>query len=319
MNERAYISEVIMKEVNDNTLYFYSSKIKTALLTIMCVLFVITGLILCIFGYQDEIYELIPVGAFFVLLFGLLSVYLIKRTFTAEPYLIFTDKELIIDSPLINEVPIKREDVGSYEVKHQNFNTTVELILRDEEKYKAQLSGLKQKLNAITTMGGVYNTFTIGINQVKKKDRSVLYYVLDNIHKPGFNLKEHDRMEQSSKASRLKDSFKLEDKITQKYFLEAYGISLLIAGFSWIILSIQDMTMIIGSFLLFPFAKVLYDAVIGFKLDGKLKKQDSIVIAFYGLIYTVYLLLFLFSVAIAPFGILFMIFRAVYRLFKKKR
>ena len=77
MNERAYISEVIMKEVNDNTLYFYSSKIKTALLTIMCVLFVITGLILCIFGYQDEIYELIPVGAFFVLLFGLLSFYLI--------------------------------------------------------------------------------------------------------------------------------------------------------------------------------------------------------------------------------------------------
>src|SRR5699024_1909067 len=190
-------------------------------------------------------------------------------------------------------------------------------ILPDEEKYKAQLSGLKQQLNAMITMGGVYNTFTIGITQVKKKDRNVLYYVLDNIHKPGFNLKERNRMEQSVKKNRTKDSFKLEDKNTKEYFLNKYGISLCIAGLSCIILSIKNITLIIGYFLLFTIAKILYDAIIGFKIDEKFKKQESLIIYFYGLIYTVYLLLFLFSVAIAPFGILFMIVRAVYRFFKK--
>src|SRR5699024_6100855 len=124
-------------------------------------------------------------------------------------------------------------------------------------------------------------------------------------------------LEQSNKTNRTKSSFKLEDKITQEYFLDTYGISLCIAGFSWIILSIVDITLIIGSFLLFPFAMVLCDAIIGFKLDEKVKKQESLIIYFYGLIYTVYLLLFLFSVAIAPFGILFMIVRAVYRFLKK--
>src|SRR5699024_10158737 len=153
--------------------------------------------------------------------------------------------------------------------KEQNFSTTIELILPDEEKYKAQLSGLKQQLNAMITMGGVYNTFKIGIIQVKKKDRNVLYFVFDNIKRIGFNLKEHDRMDLSNKTNPTKSSFKLEDKITKEYLLDTYGISLCIAGFSWIILSIEDITLIIGSFLLFPFAKVLYDAIIGFKLDEK--------------------------------------------------
>src|SRR5699024_8253910 len=139
----------------------------------------------------------------------------------------------------------------------------------------------------------------------------------DNIHKPGFNLKERNRMERSVKKNRTKDSFKLEDKITKEYFLDTYGISLCIAGFSWIILSIEAIALSIGSFLLFPFAKVLYDAIIGFTLDEKVKKQESLIIYFYGLIYTVYFLLFLFSVAIAQFWILFMIVRAVYRFLKK--
>src|SRR5699024_8345492 len=144
-----------------------------------------------------------------------------------------------------------------YDIKEQNFITTIHLILPTEENYKAQLSGLKQQLNAIITLRGVYNTFMIGITQFENKDRTVLYYHLDNIHTPLFNVKERNRMEQSVKKNRTKDSFKLEDKITKEYFLDTYGISLCIAGFSWIILSIEDITLIIGSFLLFPFAKVL--------------------------------------------------------------
>src|SRR5699024_4654760 len=305
--------EVIMKKVNDNTLHFYSSKIKISFFTIMSFLFLILAIMICFLGYQEEVYVLIPVSIFLIFLLGPLTFFLLKSIFTTKPYIILTDKELTINSALIKEIPIKREDVGSYVIKRQNFSTTVELILPDEDKYKARMSSVKQKINAAITMGGAYNTFSIGVNQVKKKDRDILYYLLDNIKKPGFNLED----EKSTKTNQTKDSFKLEDKITIKYFLQSYGISLLLAAFSLFILAIGDILTIIVSFVLFPFSKVLYDAIIGFKLDEKIKKQDSIIIHIYVLIYTVYLLLFLFSFFVAPFGILFMISRAIYWLFKK--
>lgn len=308
----------MMKEKNDKTLYFYSSKIKNILFTVIGMLLVILGITVCIVGYLYNDYTVIIIGAVLTIFCSWITVYLIKRLFITEPYLTLTDQQLIINSPLIYEIPIKRGDIGSYETKYQNFNTTIELILPDEKKYKAQLSGIKRKLNSIATMGGVYNTFIIGLNQVKKKDRGLLYYVLDNMNKPGFDFKEYDRKEQLRETNRTKDSLKLEDKITKDYFLSTYSISLLIAGFSWYILAMKDITLIIVSFLLFPFAKVLYDAIIGFKIDEKMKKQDSVFIYFYRLIYTIYLLLFIFSFVIAPFGVLFLLVRAVYRFLKLK-
>src|SRR5699024_12105524 len=134
--------------------------------------FVMIGLTLCIFGYRDKVYELIPVGAILIILFGLLTVYPLKRTFSAKPYLVLTDEELIINSPLIKEVSIKREDIKSYDIKEQNFSTTIELILPDEEKYKAQLYCLKQQLNAMIKKEVVYNTIKIGLTHGKKKERN---------------------------------------------------------------------------------------------------------------------------------------------------
>lgn len=193
------------------------------------------------------------------------------------------------------------------------------MTLPDEAKYKAQMSGVKQMLNAIITMRGTYNSFVIAMNQVKKKDRNILYYILDNMNKPDFNLEKVERQGRSSGTIRTKNSSRLKDKISKEYFLQTYGISFLIACFSLFILSIDDMTWIIGSFLLFPFAKIVYDVIIGFKIDEKMKKQDTLVPAFYGLIYTIYLLLFLSSIVVAPFGIVFMVIRAMYLIFKKIR
>src|SRR5699024_12454693 len=87
----------------DYTFNMYYSKIKNALLAIIGFIFINIGLTLCIFGYRDKVYELIPVGAILIILFGLLTVYPLKRTFSAKPYLVLIDKELIINSPLIKE------------------------------------------------------------------------------------------------------------------------------------------------------------------------------------------------------------------------
>lgn len=309
-----------MKEMSDGTIYFYSSKIKNILLTMLSMLFVILGILACIVGYHYDNYIVIIIAAVLTVFFIWIAVYLIKRLFIAEPFLTINDQYLTINAPLMKEMPIKREDIGSYEVKHQNFSTSVELIVPDEKTYIAQLSGAKQKLNAIMTAGGAYNTFTIAVNQIKKKDRDLLYYVLNNMNKPDFALNKYYEMKQSEVTNRTKDSFQLEDKITKKYFLNAYGISFLIACFCWFIPVWGDINLIIASFFLFPFAKVLYDAIIGFKFDEKIKKQEIIAIpgSITGLIYMFYLLLFLFSFFIAPFGIMFLLIRAVYRFLKKK-
>lgn len=308
-----------MKQVNEKTLYFYSSKIKNTFMAIMCVLLVILGIAVFIGSFEVKDYGLGLLGIFITFFFSWLTIFLIKKIIVSEPYLILTEEALMIDAPLKSAIPLKWEDIEWYEVEHMNFNTIIEFVVSDEEKYKEQMSNIRRKLNSITTMGGKYSTFTIAINQVKKKDRHVLYYALDHIHTPEFDLTRHEK---SNKVKRANESFQLADKITKKYFLKTYGLSLFLVGFTSLLFYWSDdlnerMPLIIASFFLFPFAKVLFDAIIGFKLNEKEKKQTYIFLYFYQLIYFVYLLLFLFSFFIAPFGILFLIVRAVYRFFKK--
>jgi len=75
----------------------------------------------------------------------------------------------------------------------------------------------------------------------------------------------------------------------------------------------------IVSFILFPFAKLIFDVIIGFKLKEIIDKQTIGFYYAYQLMFIVHLLLFLFSPAIAPFGILFLIGRALYRWIKKRK
>src|SRR5699024_8233286 len=99
---------------------------------------------------------------------------------------------------------------------------------------------------------------------------------------------------------------------------KSYLGSLILAVFAMLIFywdegDFSSLTYIIVSFILFPFAKLIFDVIIGFKLKEFIYHQTIVTYYTYKLIYIVYFILFLFCLSLAPFGILFIIIRALYR------
>ena len=69
------------------------------------------------------------------------------------------------------------------------------------------------------------------------------------------------------------------------------------------------LTYIIVSLILFPFAKLIFDVIIRFKLKAIIEQQSFT-------IYIVYPLLFIFSLYVAPIGILLLLIKALYTYLK---
>src|SRR5699024_6006973 len=119
-----------------------------------------------------------------------------------------------------------------------------------------------------------------------------------------------------SPASSSNTSSQLANQITKKYFLKSYLGSLILAVFAMLLFywdegDFSSLIYIIVSFILFPFAKLIFDVIIGFKLKEIIDNQTFVTHYAYQLIYIVYLLLFLFSIPIEPLEILFLIIKAL--------
>src|SRR5699024_203232 len=101
-------------------------------------------------------------------------------------------------------------------------------------------------------------------------------------------------------------------------------LSLIIAIFSmvldyWDDKDINSPNYLITSFVLFPFAKLMFDVMIVFKLKSIIEKQSKTNKYVYQIFYIVdYFLLFLVSPFVQLVGILFLITRALHRWIKKK-
>jgi hypothetical protein len=112
------------------------------------------------------------------------------------------------------------------------------------------------------------------------------------------------------------------DRINLKYILKSY----LLSGFymmSLIIVFIltneyEGLTFIIISYIFFPFAKIVCDLVVGFRLADKINQSERISsnsMFIYRLELVMYLLILFLSLFLAPFGILYLIIRFIYRTF----
>src|SRR5699024_3654973 len=125
-----------------------------------------------------------------------------------------------------------------------------------------------------------------------------------------------------SKITEKMESF--TNQINQEYFKKNYLLSLIIAIFSMVLAywdekDINSQNYIITSFVLFPFAKLIFDVMIGFKLKSIIKKQSKTNKYVYQIFYIVgYFLLFLISPFVGPVGILFLITRALHRRIKRR-
>lgn len=85
--------------------------------------------------------------------------------------------------------------------------------------------------------------------------------------------------------------------INKKYLWRSYGISLVLTIFANIIFALSDnmdVSLSIVYFVLFPYAKIVYDILIGFKFSYKGNKQGIYPIYFMQLHYLLLFLVYIF-------------------------
>src|SRR5699024_3568053 len=110
----------------------------------------------------------------------------------------------------------------------------------------------------------------------------------------------------------------------KNYFLKAYGYSLFLTIAAFFITNLDDgssaYSYLIVSFLIFPFAKMLFDEMIGSNISFLLKKENVTYIDYYlfPLMILVYGLLYMFSLFFSLIGFMYFFFINLYFFFKCK-
>src|SRR5690625_7808835 len=119
-----------------------------------------------------------------------------------------------------------------------------------------------------------YTLFAIVWGQVKRKDRRQVVHQLDSLHNDYFELSKelYPHMGADGKVQ------KTDRRVNRKYILQAYAHSLILTGLASPLFysatgDDNNITFLIISLIFYPFAKVFYDILIGFRLDDKIKKQ----------------------------------------------
>ncbi|ASN06077.1 STM3941 family protein [Virgibacillus necropolis] len=301
---------------NTQKLYFYSSKVKNVLLLIVGLVFIAFGVLVCGAAFNERDFLISGVGAFIALFFGLLTFGILKKMLSPKPYLILTEEELIINASSKKAIPIKWDDIEGYNIQNVHFSKFIEIMLHDEEKYRARMSNTTRKLNKLNDVMN-FSPFAIAWVQVKRKDRDKLVNELDRLNRCAseFNDQLYVQMNVDDKGQK---SYR---QVNGKYMLKSYGLSLILTGVSFLFFywaNADDyIPFLFVSFIMYPFAKIIYDVLLGFKFDYKMAKQSFISVYFYQLRFAIHVLIYYLSFYIAPLGIFYIILRTTYRLIKK--
>jgi Ca2+/Na+ antiporter len=318
-----------------NTLYFYHPIVKTIVL--MCLAFVILGSIISWAGFDQESYFFGLLGLFLVVFFAYLIYRTFKRLKNSEPLLILTEEELILNPSSKRKVAINWQDIEGYNIREANLNKYIEIVLNNDEKYLSQMyqnTKLLKKVNKAMKI----RPFAIAWGYVKRKDRDKLVNELDqrffeekdiavagNLSNRRARLYEHGESKKlSEQLAAYDEERRAYSQINRKYFVKAYVQSLLWALGLTILFSFDKeesswMYLSIVSFFIYPFAKVIYDVIFGFRYEFKIKKQSFATIYVYQSKYFIQFLVYIFSLLFAPFGILYLLIRAVYLWIKRRK
>lgn len=306
-----------MKVDDRSTIYFYSSGVK------LLFWFILTWLIdmfICVAAFREGHTPLGVVCTFIAqVLFGFIGFIIIKGIWNPNPYLILTENALIVSAIVRNKTTaIEWDDIIGYNVRNRDFRKFIEVILYDEKKYLDKKFNRKQ-----ATYKTTYEPlFSIGWGLIKPRDRRLLAYEMDKRTKRGFQLT-HELFPQTNTDQHERP--RAYHPIDKKYILKSYIFSLILAGFtaflfSWDSSKNEDTSFIVVSFILYPFAKVFFDGLLGFRINDKLANQEGLIVQrFYGLLFLVHLGLFMISLYLAPFGMLYLITRGVAQYIKRKK
>src|SRR5690625_7958065 len=115
----------------------------------MGLLFIGLGLVVCGAAFNTGYFFASGSGALLVLFFSFMIVVIVKGMLCSKPYLILTEEVLITSALSKNAIPIQWDDIKGYNIRHVNFNRFIEIILYDEEKYRARMSNTMRRLNKV--------------------------------------------------------------------------------------------------------------------------------------------------------------------------
>ncbi|WP_130860045.1 STM3941 family protein [Gracilibacillus phocaeensis] len=290
-------------------LYYYSPKIKLTLVALILLVFAVCSLGIAVFAFMEGDWLIGGIGIGVAILLVWIAYGGIKRVWNGEPYLLLTEDELIIYTSKCT-MPIKWEDIQGFRMQEVHLNKSFEVKLYNETEYLTLMSQRTRHLNKLNKAMKA-SPFAIMWGQVKRKDREEVVRELDS-RAVAANYTIHDQMK-----AELKEE-KRRREINSKYIGKAYGFGLILAMFTYFLFHLSnavDLAYIVVSFVLYPFAKMIYDILIGFRFSDKM--DSSIYLAQFH--YLLNFIVYLFGLVIAPFGILYFVCKTIYHFIKKRR
>lgn len=292
-----------MKE--EVSLSFYTSN-SIYLMLLLQSLFVIAGGLIAFYGWKNDT-GLAVLGVVLASIFILQMYPVVKRIWTRTPYLIITNTSLIINQSYKGPVSIDAADINGFELLTLQMKKHIFIILDNTEKYReiiAEKSFFKKRPRNVMGISPLYIVW----HQVRKKDRSLLVSELERL------IDHHDFLfldnlsEQVESESVEQEIYEKKDKV---YFLQAYAYSLALSILAVFIMALDggdiSIAYLILSFLLFPFGKVMFDDLIGLKINFLRKKETMAFMDYYFFPLTVmiYGFIYMVSTVIAPLGIIY--------------
>src|SRR5699024_1148861 len=136
----------------------------------------------------------------------------------------------------------------------------------------------KPKLNGIRTIDGKPCTVTIFLDYIKIAEQDLLLYALDNITSPNYDVNNVSKPKVTESIDSSLTTF--TNQINHDNHNNSYLLGLVLTIFSIVLFYWGDKEMISAnymfiSFFFFPFAKLMFDAMIGFKLKSTTENQSN--------------------------------------------
>lgn len=301
---------------------FYHSKGKLLIATIFMLVLIAFGALMLIIGYHTGSITLIVLSLFIIILFIFFAVASVFKIIRDYPYITLTDTYIQLDSSTKSEATIYFTDIAYIKVTESSLQKIIEIILHDEDAYFGQLS-FHNKVRLFMNRLTGFSLFTINAKAVRKQERYEMLEALDLILQQKLNNyvpiieNEEKKNTETNFMKKYDQTPPVNRSINRSYFLKSYGYSFFIFALTFILFYLllskdsDYLFIIIISFFLYPFAKVLTDWMFGFKLRHSLDKQKGLTYHLRRLEFAFDLALFHVSFFVAPIGILFLLIRFI--------
>ncbi|MCT1576493.1 hypothetical protein M3E13_09380 [Oceanobacillus kimchii] len=289
-------------------LHFYPSKLKILFLIIFILPLLGGSPIFVVAGIKEQSLLVSGIGLFTVVFSGILFYFGLRRLISRKSYITLTDEELILNVTTVT-IPIQWGDIRGFLLKESFSTKFIEVTLFNEEKYRELLSNKKGILTKMNKL-----PITISLVHIKRKDRKIVFDEFDR-RTPNLSYKIYDQLKDEQLEKRE------YRQINRKYMLKSYIIGVIISIGAYILFGLTDDSYHVFVFvgvILYPFAKVFYDILLGFKLRFKADKQKtgSLYLDQLDVLFNIFV--YMFSIVIAPLGILYLIIKAVSNSIKKR-